>query len=176
MDVALWRPAGRQNRQLWLVVVIAGGARVCRGAWRYAPLPQREVDNLALQRRSRIFSRVAAIQALASAGRSALLSNRHAIGLSWGAAPSAKLQEHLAGHLYRSPVGAGRPASNPHSQPAFLLVVEGAPPLHLPPRSGKPPTHVQGRAGITQSSTPRPATRSNSRVLWVTRVAPSANA
>ena len=31
-----------------------GGARVCRGAWRYAPLPQREAGSLALQRRSRI--------------------------------------------------------------------------------------------------------------------------
>ncbi len=29
------------------------GARVCRGAWRDAPLPQREVGNLALLRRSR---------------------------------------------------------------------------------------------------------------------------
>ena len=33
--------------------MIVGGARVCRGAWRYAPLPQREVGNLALLRRSR---------------------------------------------------------------------------------------------------------------------------
>ena len=43
-----------------------GGARVCRGAWRYAPLPQREVGNLALQRRSR-FCRVAALHVVEGA-------------------------------------------------------------------------------------------------------------
>ena len=49
----MWRPRSPAELSSVMDGGDLGGARVCRGAWRYAPLPQREVGNLALQRRSR---------------------------------------------------------------------------------------------------------------------------
>ena len=52
-EVTLWRPRSPAEQPPNRHGGDLGGARVCRGAWRYAPLPQREVGNLALLRRSR---------------------------------------------------------------------------------------------------------------------------
>ena len=72
-----------------------GGARVCRGAWRYAPLPQREVGNLALLRRSRIR------RAAASEIRDANSKSRTA-GDHWCATPCSKVaKKSLFHHPYQ---------------------------------------------------------------------------
>ncbi len=84
-------PVVRQNiSPIWMVVIF-GGARVCRGAWRYAPLPQREVGNLALLRRSRIFSRVAASKVWPAPASRRSYTNRHAICLKAGGAAALTL-------------------------------------------------------------------------------------
>ena len=56
-DSPYLRPRSPAERPLDIDGGELGGAWVCRGAWRYAPLPQREVGNLALRRRSRISPR-----------------------------------------------------------------------------------------------------------------------
>ena len=81
MDVALWRPRSPAEHTSVIDGGDLGGARVCRGAWRYAPLPQREVGNLAPLRRSRICRAAAFKVRPAPAGRRSY-TNRHAICLN----------------------------------------------------------------------------------------------